>query len=86
MIKADSERAALLQAAFHDPFQLKKNNLNLVEQRYYLDIILHSSKETVEEFLTAKDHGEAHGSISNMMRITCGRDQSLLRAGKWFSE
>ena len=86
VIESDGERASFLQAALHEPFQLKKNNLNLKEQRQYLDIILHASKEIVEEFLTEKDHGKAHGGISNMMRITSGRDQSLMRAGKWFTQ
>ena len=86
ILETDGERAAFLQAAFHEPFQLKKNNLTSEEQREYLDIILHSSKEKVEKFLTEKDHGKAHGGISNMMRITCGRDQKLLRSGKWFAQ
>ena len=91
VIESDGERAAFLQAeflqaAFHEPFQLKENNLTSEEQREYLDIILHSPKEIVEKFLTEKDHGKAHGAISNMMRITCGRDQNLLRSGKWFAQ
>lgn len=86
VIENDAERASFLQAALHEPFQLKKNNLNLKEQRQYLDIILHASKSTVEAFLTDKDHGKANGAISNMMRITSGRDQSLLRSGKWFAQ
>ncbi len=86
ILENDGERAAFLVSAFHHPFQLKKTYLNLEEQRQYLDIILHAPKETVEAFLTEKDHGKAHGAISNMMRITCGRDQKLLRSGKWFAQ
>lgn len=84
VINSDEERAAFLQAAFHHPFQLKETWLSESEQRNYLDIILHSPKERVEAFLTEKDHGRAHGSISNMLHITCGRDPSILRTGHWF--
>lgn len=86
VIENDEERAAFLQAAFHHPFQLKETWLNKAEQREYLDIILHSPKEVVESFLTEKDHGRAHGAISNAVRITCGRDQSNMRSGQWFQE
>ncbi|CAA0117815.1 Uncharacterised protein [BD1-7 clade bacterium] len=84
VIDSDEERAAFLQAALHHPFQGKETWLTESEQRNYLDIILHSPEETVEAFLTEKDHGRAHGSISNMVRITCGREQSILRSGHWF--
>ncbi|WP_444896468.1 hypothetical protein [Microbulbifer sp. SSSA005] len=84
VIDSDEERAAFLQAALHHPFQLKDTWLTESEQRSYLDIILHSPKEQVEAFLTEKDHGRAHGSISNMVRITCGREQATLRSGHWF--
>ena len=86
VINTDEERAAFLQAAFHDPFQLKETWLTESEQRMYLDTILHSTTETIEAFLTEKDHGRANGSISNMVRITLGRDQSILRAGEWFEK
>ncbi|CUB03286.1 hypothetical protein [Marinomonas fungiae] len=86
VINTDEERAAFLQAALHHPFQLKETWLTESEQRTYFDTILHSTTETVEAFLTEKDHGRAHGSISNMVRITRGRDLSILRAGEWFEK
>lgn len=85
VIERDEERAAFLQAALHDPFQLQATALGVEEQRRHLDIILHGSKSDVEEFLTEKDHGVANGAISNMVRITCGKEQSLMRRGKWFN-
>jgi len=84
IIEKDEERASFLHASFHHPFQLKDTNLNEVEQRHYLDVILHSRKSEVEKFLTAMDHGNANGAISNMIRITCKRDYSLMRKGHWF--
>jgi hypothetical protein len=86
VIEADNERAALLQAALHQPFQLKETALGVEEQRYYLDTILHAPKPEVEAFLTEKDYGVANGAISNMVQITCGIDQGLLRTGQWFNQ
>ena len=86
VIEKDEERAAFLQAALHHPFQLKETWLDESEQRKYLDLILHSPKEVVESFLTEKDHGRANGAISNAVRITCGRDQSVIRSGRWFQQ
>ena len=86
VLEIDSERAVFLQAALHHPFQGGKSALNEDQQREYLDTILHSSKSEVEKFLTDKDHGSANGSISNMVRITKQRDQSLMRQGTWFIE
>lgn len=86
VIKSNSERASFLQAAFHHPFQLKKSHLSIFEQRQYLDTILHSSKNIVEQFLTKMDHGSANGAVSNMLRITCGRDPEKLRKGQWFDK
>ena len=85
VIERDKQRAVFLHAALHDPFQLKETALNQVEQRRYLDVILHGSMHDVERFLTEKDHGIANGSISNMVRITCGREPSLMRQGHWFA-
>jgi hypothetical protein len=85
VLQKDGERAAFLQAAFHHPFQLRDTALSESAQREYLDVILHGTKPDVEAFLTEKDHGGANGAISNMVRITCGRDQSLLRQGHWFA-
>ena len=85
VLRADPERSAFLQAALHHPFQLRETALSEVEQRRYLDIILHSSVPEVEVFLTALDHGSANGAISNMMRITRSRDQQTMRSGTWFA-
>lgn len=85
VIKNDPERASFLQAALHHPFQLKETRLESNELRHYLDMILHSKKSDSESFLTEIDHGRAHGAISNMVRITCGKDQCLLRQGQWFN-
>ena len=82
-MEADAERAAFLQAALHHPFQLKETNLDLVEQRQYLDTILHAPKNETEEFLTRLDR-IANGAISNMVRITCGRELETMRNGIWF--
>lgn len=84
VLQADSERAAFLQAALHQPFQLRQTALTEIEQRKYLDIILHASVAELERFLTALDHGVANGAISNMLRITRGRDQQTMRNGRWF--
>lgn len=84
VIENDQERAALLQAALHQPFQLKETWLDESEQRLYLDVILHAPEADVEAFLTEKDHGRANGAISNMVRITRGKDPSRLRGGRWF--
>lgn len=86
VIEKDEEIVAFLQAALHHPFQLKETWLKESEQRKYLDIILHSPKDVVESFLTEKDHGRAHGAISNVVRITCGREQSNMRSGHWFQD
>lgn len=85
VIERDDERAALLHAALHHPFQLKDTALNEVKQRNFLNKILHASKSDVEKFLTNMDHGTANGAISNMIRITCKKDQSLMRKGHWFN-
>lgn len=84
VLEIDEERAALLQAALHDPFQLQATALVAIEQRRYLDVILHSSRSEVEDFLTDKDHGRANGAISNMVHITSGKEWSEMRRGKWF--
>lgn len=84
ILERDEERAAFLQAALHDPFQLQATALGAMEQRRYLDVILHGSRSDVEEFLTDKDHGRANGAISNMVRITCGKEPSKMRRGRWF--
>ena len=85
VIESENERAAFLQAALHHPFQLKETRLGDAEQRRYLDMILHAPESEVEHFLTDLDHGAANGAISNMVRITCGKDQALLRCGQWFN-
>jgi len=85
VLRNDSERSAFLQAALHHPFQLQETALSEIEQRRYLDIILHSPVAEVEAFLTALDHGPANGAISNMMRITQSRDQQTMRSGTWFA-
>lgn len=85
VLQTDSERLALLQAALHHPFQLRQTALSEIEQRKYLDIILHSSVAEVETFLTTLDHGSANGAISNMMRITRGRNHQTMRSGRWFA-
>lgn len=85
VLEKDTQRAAFLQAALHDPFQLSVTALDEQEQRKYLDVVLHASKLEVEEFLTAKDHGRANGAISNMLRITSDCNQLRLRQGHWFT-
>jgi hypothetical protein len=85
IIEKNEERAALLHAALHHPFQLKKTWLTQPEQRRYLDVILHGKQSLVESFLTELDHGTANGALSNMLRITCKREQSIMRQGRWFN-
>jgi hypothetical protein len=85
VLQTDSERSAFLQAALHQPFQVRETALSEVEQRRYLDIILHSPVADVEKFLTTLDHGSTNGAISNMLRITRGRNQQVLRSGAWFT-
>ena len=85
VLRTDPERSAFLQAALHHPFQLRETALSEIEQRKYLDIILHSPSAEVEAFLTTLDHGSANGAISNMLRITRGRNQQAMRSGKWFA-
>jgi hypothetical protein len=85
VLQTDSERSAFLQAALHQPFQVRETALSEVEQRRYLDIILHSPVADVENFLTTLDHGSANGAISNMLRITRGRNPQVLRSGAWFT-
>ena len=85
VIESDEERAAFLQSALHQPFQLKETHLTAVEQRHYLDTILHAAEAEVEAFLTELDHGRAHGAISNMLRLTCEKlDADAMRMGQWF--
>jgi hypothetical protein len=86
VMESDMERAAFLQAALHQPYQLKETDLSDVEQRQYLDVILHSPQSEVEDFLTKLDHGRANGAISNMVRITSGRDCEPMRNGRWFKQ
>lgn len=85
VLRTDSERSAFLQAALHHPFQLQETALSEIEQQRYLDIILHSPVADVEAFLTTLDHGLANGAISNMLRITRGRNQQAMRSGTWFA-
>lgn len=85
VLRTDSERSAFLQAALHHSFQLRETALSEIEQRRYLDIILHSPVADVESFLTTLDHGLANGAISNMLRITRGRNQQAMRNGAWFA-
>ena len=85
VLRNGGERAAFLQATFHHLFQLNETRLGRTEQRYFLDLLLHSPKLKVERFLTDLDHGQANGAISNMVRITSDKDQTLLRRGQWFS-
>ncbi|MEG3755322.1 hypothetical protein [Psychromonas arctica] len=85
VIEKDEERAAFLHAALHHSFQHRETNLNNKEQRHFLDVILHGEKSVVESFLTQMDHGDANGAISNMIRITCKREQSRMRQGHWFN-
>lgn len=84
VIENDKYRAALLQAVLHRPFQLQKTALDENEQRYYLDKILHANESEVAALLTKLDHGQAHGAISNMLRITSDRDMEKLCNGNWF--
>ena len=84
VLEMDVQRAAFLQAALHHPSQIKETKLNDAEVRNYLDTILHGDETQVETFLTQLDHGSANGAISNMMRLTCGRDQQPMRKGRWF--
>jgi hypothetical protein len=85
VLQTDSKRSAFLQAALHQPFQLRETALSEIEQRKYLDIILHAPVADVEAFLTTLDHGLANGAISNMLSITRGRNQQALRSGAWFA-
>lgn len=86
ILSQDEERAAFLHAALHHPSQLKETRLNKAEVRRYLRIILHGKKSEVESFLTGLDNGRANGAISNMIRITCKREQSAMQQGHWFIE
>lgn len=86
VIEKNEDRAALLCAAMHHPFQLKESALNYEQQRNYLDVILHFPESEVEKFLTEKDHGRANGAISNYMRLACSREPSLMRDGQWFKQ
>lgn len=85
VIRNDAQRTAFLQAALHHPFQLQKTTLSEVEQRLYFDKILHSPVNETEAFLTQMDYGIANGAISNMLRITSGKNVILLRKGQWFA-
>lgn len=84
VIRDDAERAALLQAALHHPFQLKETRLTAAQQRHYFDKILHAPVEEAALFLTEKDFGAANGAISNMLKITSGKSTVVLRKGRWF--
>ena len=84
VLEADGERRSLLQAALHQPFQLQETTLSRTEQRKYLDSILHASKKETEDFLTALDRECANGAISNMVRITSGKDPAMMQDGMWF--
>jgi hypothetical protein len=85
VLRTNTERSALLQAALHHPFQLRETALSEVEQRGYLDIILHAPVADVEAFLTSLDQGLANGAISSMLRITRGRNLQAMRSGAWFA-
>lgn len=84
VMQRDPQRAAFLQAALHHPFQLEATRPAHAQQRDCLDKILHAPEADTEAFLTALDHASANGAISNMVSGTCGKDQTLLRAGQWF--
>ncbi|PKH65454.1 hypothetical protein CXF61_06225 [Psychrobacter sp. 4Dc] len=84
VIENDKYRAVMLNAALHQPFQLKETGLNENDQRYYLDKILHADESEVNIFLTKPDHGQANGAISNMVRKASNRDIEKLRNGDWF--
>lgn len=86
IITTDEWRATLLQAAMHNPFQLRHTALTENEQRKYLDIILHARESLVEPFLTELDHGQANGAISNMVSITSKTEYQSLRNGNWFNK
>jgi len=54
------------------------------ERAAFLQAALHHPFQ-LKETLTEMDHGAANGAISNMVHITCGKDQALLRRGQWFN-
>jgi hypothetical protein len=86
IITTDEWRATLLQAAMHNPFQLRHTALTEIEQRKYLDIILQARESLVKSFLTELDHSQANEAISNMVYITSKTERQSLRNGNWLNQ
>ncbi|KMT65135.1 hypothetical protein [Catenovulum maritimum] len=82
VISENKERAEFLYSVLHYIFQCDYKNLDHAQQS--LNIVLYEKDSVVESFLTELDHGKANGSISNLMRIICKREQSPMIQGKWF--
>lgn len=82
VLEADEERYYFLFAILHRRYQMQSPAFAPKTDRHF-DLVLFGAVAEVERLLNLED-AEGHGAVSNLIRITMGRDQQRMRNGNWF--
>ena len=81
ILQNNDERYYFLFAYIHYKYQMHPKSSLLRDDD--VGFILHEVETDVEALLTKADN-LSNGAVSNLIRICMGRDQKLMRNGKWF--
>jgi len=82
ILEADEERYYFLFAVLHRRYQMQ-NPASAPNTDRHFNLILFPPTSEVERLLNLED-AEGNGAVSNLIRITMGRDQKKMRNGSWF--
>ena len=82
VLKTDEERYYFLFAVLHQWYQPLHPGYGPKTNRHF-DTVLFGTVPDVERLLNAQD-AKSNGAVSNLVRITMGREQQPMRNGNWF--
>lgn len=82
VLNADEERYYFLFAILHQRYQMQ-NPASAPKADRHFDLMLFGDIPDVERWLNLRD-AEGNGAVSNLIRITMGRNQEPMRRGNWF--
>ncbi|MBT2131512.1 hypothetical protein [Aliiroseovarius lamellibrachiae] len=82
VLKADDERYYFLFAVLHRRYQMQ-NPASAPKVDRHFDRVLFGDIPDVERLLNLQD-AEGNGAVSNLIRITMGREQAPMLSGQWF--
>jgi hypothetical protein len=83
VLRADEERYYFLFAVLHRRYQMQ-NPASAPKADRHFDLVLFGDIPDVERLLNLQD-AEGNGAVSNLIRITMGREPGPMRSGHWFT-